>query len=266
MAFPLGGLLGAVFLSYLGSAFGWRRAIILPGILTILSSIFILNFFKERAEMGYSQSEAEKDTNISFWKTISLMIKNRDLVKISIFGFFLGVMGNSVTAHFTLFLFLDYNLSERVAGVGFAMVQLGSIMGRVFWGIFCDKALSSNKSKTFLFMGTSFCLTTIILSFGLKDLNSSSIYLFLLLAFLMGCFGNAWPGIFCASVTETVTEKNVGIAVGFAYLFIRTGMMIAPPIFGYIADLRGSYSLSWFLLGIVMLIASIGQFLLTEKR
>jgi hypothetical protein len=31
-------------------------------------------------------------------------------------------------------------------------------------------------------------------------------------------------------------------------------------------DLRGSYDLSWFLLGIIILIASLGQFLLSKKR
>ena len=86
-----------------------------------------------------------------------------------------------------------------------------------------------------------------------------------MLAFLAGCFGNGWPGIFCAAVTETVKEENVGIATGLAFLLARSGLMIAPPIFGYIADLKSSYNLSWFLLGIIMLIASLGQFLFSKK-
>ncbi len=265
IAFPIGGLLGAIVLPFFGSLIGWRKTMILPGIVAILGALLLLRFYQEKNDLDNNLLEYEKNS-VPFWKSISQLIKNAGLIKVSIFGFFLGMMANSISSHFSLFLFLDYNLSERIAGVGFAIVQLGSILGRVFWGIFCDKALGSDKSKTFLFMGTSFWLTTVILNLGLKHLNTPSISLFFLFAFLMGCFGNAWPGIFCASITETVTEESVGIAIGFAYLFIRTGMMIAPPIFGYIADLKNSYSLSWFLLGITMLFASLGQYLLSRKK
>lgn len=114
-------------------------------------------------------------------------------------------------------------------------------------------------------MGILFWLLSIIISVGLKHLNPSVSTLFLL-AFLTGCFGNGWPGIFCAAVTETVQEENVGIATGLAFLLVRSGLMIVPPIFGYIADIKGSYSLSWFLLGITMFITSLGQYLLSEQR
>ena len=264
MAFPIGGLLGAITLPFFGSMLGWRKAMFIPGLMAILCALFLLHFYQEREKITDPQSENTKDS-ISFWKSISQLIKNRELVKISIFGFFLGVMSNSITAHFTLFLFLEYGLPEVVAGLGFAFVQLGSVLGRAAWGILSDRVLESDNKKTFLYMGILFWLITMILSFGLKKLNPSVSTLFLL-AFLSGCFGNGWPGIFCAAVTETVKEENVGIATGIAFLLVRSGLMIAPPIFGYIADLRGSYSLSWFLLGIIVLIASLGQFLLPEKR
>lgn len=263
MAFPIGGLLGAIALPFFGSMLGWRKAMFIPGLMAILCVLLLSHFYQEREKVNNSQSENIKD-GISFWKSISQLIKSRELVKISIFGFFLGVMGNSITAHFTLFLFLDYGLPEIVAGLGFAFVQLGSILGRAAWGICCDKVMGSDKRKTFLSMGILFWLITMILSFGLKKLNPSVSTLFLL-AFLAGCFGNGWPGIFCAAVTETVKEENVGIATGLAFLLARSGLMIAPPIFGYIADLKSSYNLSWFLLGIIMLIASLGQFLFSKK-
>lgn len=162
MAFPIGGLLGAISLPFLGNIFGWRKTVILPGVITILCALFISHFYQEKRNKNNS-SQKDNKNNTSFWKCFYLLIKNKELVKISIFGFFLGVMSNSINAHFTLFLFLDYNLPIAIAGIGFAMV-------------------------------------------------------------------------------------------------------LAPPIFGYIADLRGSYNLSWFLLGIIMFFASIGQYLSFSKK
>jgi len=114
-------------------------------------------------------------------------------------------------------------------------------------------------------MGLLFTIITMILSLVLKNYNPPMVILFFL-AFLVGFFGYGWPGLFNASVTETVGEDNVGIAIGLASLFMRSGMMLAPPIFGYIADLRGSYDFSWFLLGIIMFVASLGQYLSFSKK
>lgn len=264
MAFPLGGLWGATLLPHLGSTFGWRKTIILPGLIALFFALFIAYFYQEKIKASNHLQKNYKN-NVSFWPYFFQLIKNQELIKISIFGFFLGVMGNSITAHFTLFLFLDYNLSETVAGIGFAMVQFGSILGRAAWGVFCDKILQSNKRKTFLYMGLLFTLISLILSLILKNINPSNNLLFLL-SFLVGFLGYGWPGLFNASITETVSEDNVGIAIGLASLFMRSGMMIAPPIFGYIADLRDSYDLSWLLLGIIMLLASLGQYLSFKKR
>jgi len=184
---------------------------------------------------------------------------------ISLFGFFLGSTSSVITAHFTLFLFLDYELPKTVAGLGFAVVQFGSISGRAAWGFLCDRVLQTDKRKTFFLMGILFSFIALVLSLFLKNINPSILLLYLL-AFLVGFSGYGWPGLYNAAITETVAEENVGIAIGLASLFMRSGMMLAPPIFGYIADLHGSYNLSWFLLGILLLIAATSQYLLSRKK
>ncbi len=264
MAFPIGGLLGAVLLPHFGTILGWRKTIILPGLMALLIALFIYQFYREKKRVKNNLLEDNKNY-LSFWQCFFQLLKNRELIKISVFGFFLGMMGNTITAHFTLFLFLDYNLSETVAGLGFAIVQLGSIIGRAAWGIFCDKILKSDKRKTFLYMGLLFFFTTMMISLVYFHLSLPKVILFCS-AFLLGFSGYGWPGIFNASIAEVVEEENVGIAIGLASLFMRSGMMIAPPIFGYIADLSSSYSLSWFLLGIIMLGASFAQYYLATKK
>jgi|LSQX01.3.fsa_nt_gb MFS family permease len=263
MAFPIGGLLGAAFLPLFGNIIGWRKTIILPGIATLVIMIFILFFYQENKKINNFQS-ANNEKNTSFWQCFALLIKNKELIKITILGFFLGIMSGSITAHFTLFLFFDYGLSETMAGIGFAMVQLGSIIGRGGWGLFCDKALGSNKRKAFLYMGLLFTTLALILSFILGKMNPP-IAVLILISFLVGFSGNSWPGLFNAAAVETVEEQNVGITIGLALFTTRLGFMIAPPIFGYIADRKGTYSLSWFLLGIIMFIVTVSQYIFSQK-
>lgn len=264
MVFPIGGLLGAIIFPIFGSILGWRKTMIIPSVAAILGVFFLSRFYQEKRN-SINYRIGDNKNNARFWKSFSQLIKNRELVKISVFGFFLGTMSSSITSHFALFLFLDYGFSETIAGLGFAFVQVGSVLGRAAWGILCDRVWESDNRKTFLYMGILFWLLSIIISVRLKHLNPSVSTLFLL-AFLAGCLGNGWPGIFCAVVTETVKGENVGIATGLAFLLVRLGLMIASPIFGYIADIKGSHSLSWFLLGITVFITSLGQYLLSEQR
>ncbi len=262
--FPVGGMIGALLLSSLGGVIGWRKTIIVPGIIAFLCVFIIFSFYKDKTSVDLSSDKRENENNLPFWKSYGLLLKNKELISISILGFFLGATSGSIGTHFTIFLYLDYGLSASIAGVGFAMVQLGSILGRLGWGLTCDKLLNYNKRKTFLYIGTLFTLVSLLLGLFLKNIPSPVLILFIL-AFLAGYSGRGWQGLYFASVSETVEDEHIGIAVGFSSVLFRTGLMVAPPIFGLIADMRGSYDLSWILLGIILFIVSIGQYLLHKK-
>ena len=258
-AFPVGGMMGAIFLPFLGGLFGWRKTILFPGVLALFYAFFLLHFYQNKGK-GKDNLQKNRLNSISFWKSFNQLIKNSDLLSVSIFGIFLGATSGAIAAHFTLFLYLDYGLTESIAGLGFAVVQSGSILGMLVWGLICDRFLGTDKRKTFLYIGFLFTFLSLNLGLFLRTPNPPISTLFIL-AFLAGFAGRGWLGLYLAAIAETVKEKHIGIAVGFSLLFARSGIMLAPPIFGYIADLRGSYDLSWLLLGLTMFLASVGQYL-----
>jgi len=261
-AYPIGGMLSAIILPFLGALIGWRKTICLPGALALLYAFYIMKFYQKKKEKKIILKK--NNTNkVALWKNLSQLIINKNLLTVSALGFFLGAISGSIAAHFTLFLYLDYGLNENIAGLGFAIVQLGSIVGRATWGIICDRLLGTNKRKTFLSIGLFFTFLSIILGI-LKNYNPSVFMLFLL-AFSIGYSGRGWQGLFFAAISETVKKEQVGIAVGFSLLFLRLGIMLAPPIFGYIADLRETYDYSWLFLGLMMFCVSIVQYLFFIK-
>ncbi|MFW6134968.1 MAG: MFS transporter [Elusimicrobiota bacterium] len=263
-SFPIGGALAASVLPIMGILIGWRTSIVISGVFILFCGIPIFLIYQDKG--GEQKNVKKYDTkSISFWKGFSALTKNSNLVAISIFGFFLGATEGAILTHFTLFLYLDYGLNESIAGFGFAFAQFGSIFGRLVWGVVCDKFLSADRRKAFLILGFLFLLTTLVFSLFLKKINPSLAVLFFL-AFLAGVSGRGWDGLFFPSVTEIVEEEQVGIAIGLSLLFIRGGILLSPPIFGYIADLRGAYDLSWLLLGLMMFFTSIAQYLFYIKK
>ena len=260
---PIGGLIAAVLLPNLGTAIGWRNTILVPALLSIICTVIILKYYQDNNIYDFSEKNQSKK-EVSFWKGIGNLLNNLDFIAISIYGFFLGALTGAISSHFVLFLFLDYGLSEGMAGFAFAAVQLGSILSRPGWGIMCDRLLKANKRKAFLYIGISFVFMSLILGIFLKNINPSLLVIFIL-SFLTGWTGRGWQGIYFASIPELVKEKQIGVAIGLSLLFLRVGMLLSPPVFGYIADIRGAYDLSWLILGFIIFITSIGQYLFYLK-
>ena len=263
-AFPVGGMLAAILLPFLGDLIGWRKTILVISILALLCAFFILHFYPNKRKEENSLKKNDPNS-ISILESFNQLIKNSDLISFAILGFFLAVASGSIATHFTLFLYLDYGVTESIAGLGFAFVQLGSILGRIGWGLICDRFLGADKRKTFLYIGLLFTTLSLIFGLFLRDFNPPISILFVL-AFLIGFSGRGWNGIYHASIAETVKENDIGIAVGFSSLLMRPGLVLAPPIFGYIADLRGAYDFSWLLLSLLMFLASVGQYLFYIKQ
>jgi len=263
-ALPTGGMLGAVMLPLLAGLIGWRNAIFFPSALAISCAFYILYFYQDKKRDNDNHKELELNS-ISLLRSINYLIHNIELLSISIFGFFLGATSASIAAHFALFLYLDYGLIENVAGIGFAFVQFGSFFGRVGWGIICDKLLKANKRKTFLYIGIIFLSLSLIL-FLFSGHKQPPIVMIFLLSFFIGFSGRGWTGLYLAGAATTVNENNVGIATGFSLLFMRLGAMFMPPVVGYIADLKGAYNLSWFLLGFMIFLTSLSQYILSINK
>jgi MFS family permease len=62
-----------------------------------------------------------------------------------------------------------------------------------------------------------------------------------------------WTGAYLTTVGEVAGDRHAGIATGLTLLFVRGAMIIAPPIFGLIADINGSYRYSWLIYGFVII-------------
>jgi len=263
-AFPFGGMIGSILLPFFAHLIGWQKTMLFPGMLSLMCAGLIYFFYHNKNKEDIDKPKKGSRKDILFRETIRKLIKNKDLVSVFIFGIFLAATNGAIVAHFTLYLYLDYGLTKSVAGLGFAIVQLGSISGRLGWGFICDRLLEADKRKTFLYLGVSFAFLMFVIAIFLKNIHLP-ISIIMLLAFLIGWSGRGWQGIYISYITEAVEEENIGIAVGFSSIFTRPSMMLAPPIFGYIADITGTYRLSWFLLGLMMFISSVAQYLIYIK-
>lgn len=252
MGFALGGVAGASVLPWLGVQLGWKILVILLGILfLIVGTIFYFTY----QDKNNNSDQVKNDSNNSFLINIGLFFSNKYLVLLCILGVIFGAVSGVVVTHFSFFLFTDYNFSEVTAGLGFMVLQVGSMVGRTGWGYLNGKLIGGVERRGFFIVGILMSLVSLAFAF-LSNFNPT-LPTIMVLAFFLGATGRGWHGLYFSEVSEQVGEEKAGMGIGLSLLFIRIGIITGPPIFGYVADRTGTYSYSWLLLGIITLVSVI---------
>lgn len=256
----VGGFMGASLLPLLAGSVGWRYSILLSGLFAILMGSVIYIFYRERrgrnqksGESRIDEGKGDTEESGDMKDRISLLLKNRYLLGLCALGFAFNTTVSAVLAHYTLYLTRDLQAGNFLAGLSLGILHIGGIAGRPLWGMVSDRLMAGDRRRALMLV--AIVLAGLNLLFGLLISSLSfSLPLMALASFVLGAAALGWNGLFFTNVAETVSAKMAGIGTGFALLFTRTGGVISPPIFGYIADLHDSYVFSWLAAGAVMLI------------
>ncbi len=73
-----------------------------------------------------------------------------------------------------------------------------------------------------------------------------------------GFFAFGWYGPWVVHVSEVAPEGSVGLTLALSMSATQFGIVTAPPLFGLILDVSGSYLVAWFGLAAGLLAGAIG--------
>lgn len=250
----MGGILGAISLPWIGVFFGWRFSVFFSGIFAIFMGFLLLKYYEDEENTKKNKYGNEKRNDIHFYEAIAVLLKNKYLLSLCFIGTFLGICSGAFFSHFSLFLAQDLGFSKTIAGMGLIPITLGGVTGRLMGGYWSDKLVVSDKRIIYLCIGVLVVISSLFFGFAASRGNIS-FYLMITMAFLLGVGGEGWIGVYFTNVVEVADDSHTGIATGLSLIFPRIGMLISPPIFGYVADLNDSYQNSWFYTAILFAVA-----------
>jgi MFS family permease len=125
---------------------------------------------------------------------------------------------------------------------------------RVGWSLLSDYLLGEERKPVLILIGIVASLTSaafiLLSSFPSKEL----LYL---LVILFGLTGVGWNAIYLTMVGEISGEELTGIGTGISFLFSNLGVVIGPPLFGYLIDVTGEYHLSWVFISLCMAMVAL---------
>lgn len=252
--FGLGGIVGASFLPILGESLGWRIAIQLAAVFILLTGPFVYKLYQEQGNIRSIINTPEEPAGgkRTFKKNLLSLFANKPLFRICVLGIVFGISEGAMLTHFVIFLSEDLNMSRVAAGLGFGTLHLGGMIGLIGWGYFSDRLFRIDRRLSLFLIGLSAGVMYLFFGLFLYHSQVRQVFIFIL-SFLFGFLALGWSGVYLTSVGEVAGGKQAGIATGLALLFIRAGMLVAPPIFGLIADANGDYKDSWLIFGFVII-------------
>ncbi len=257
----IGGFTGATLLPIIANYLGWRTAIIISGIIGLLLAVMISRFLQANSDQG-SRETAPEDT--AFKKQFSSIIKNKQLMLACSLGLSFGLAVGAIPAHYTLYLTLDLNYPEAVAGFSLGLVQIGGVIGRILWGWISDVPLSGDRKNSFLLIMIVIVILKFINTFAGSFL-AGNIWFMFIISFLLGVAALGWSGLFFTVVSERATPEQTGIASGMSLIFLRLGVVIGPPVFGALGDYFEHYHYSWLLLSLLVISSGLIYYFLQGR-
>lgn len=260
MGVTLGSALSALLLLPLAAAWGWRMALLAACALLMATGVLAYRFYRDPPSA--EPHEPERQISWSYLKeSIGAMFRHKPLVLLSIAA--MGLSGSQLilNTYIVLFAYEQLGLSLLLAGMLLVISEVSGSFGRVAWGIISDTIFKGQRLIVLVYIAALSIGIALVVTRLPEGIS------FWAIASVVAVFGfciSGFNGIWMNAATELVPFKQAGIASGFTLMVGSWGVIIGPPLFGYIVDLSGDFNYGWFFLSFVLLFVIV--LLLWAKR
>lgn len=242
----LAGMICGLLVPPLGEAIGWRGTVLVLGALTVVSGVLAWLLFRDRPD---DLTGAPKPSRPPF-RTV---IRNRSLLLLSGVTFLYAGVQLSLAGFMVLFLIERVGMGVTEAGAMLALAQAGGIVGRIGWGIVSDVVFGGRRKIVMAIFSVMAAVSSVVLSMTGPE-TPRIILLVTLVAAGVSAIG--WNGINMLFVAEIAGRQASATAAGLNLTASYLGIMVGPPIFGYLVDQTGSYTTA-FQVGAAASLASL---------
>lgn len=252
---PVGGAIGTG-LAGLGIVYGWQLGVILIAIIAAcLGSLFWLFLPKnEGRSPALSQGLSSQP--------IRNVLKTPHLSRANL------ASGLTNGGQFTLWAFLaevlrqSATLSASLITLCMGLLQLGTLIGRLFWGVMNDRTFGKDPAKTLQWICAVafFGALLLILQAELQLWALAPIA-----ALLLGFSTCSATGLHITLTLALAPPSYTGTAIGYTMLVTNLGGVIAPLIFGLVFDLAGTWGFALLMASMMLLAIGLLRFDQAEK-
>jgi predicted MFS family arabinose efflux permease len=247
---PGGGVLAAIMAPSLVLVVGWRGALAALGVINILFAFVFSSSWREAPQTLTDSFEPESATSAEPGAGMY-----RALLPASVATAIYLVGQMVLITYVPLYLKDTMGFSPYWSSQALALTQGGAMIGRVGWGVVSDRLFGGRRKIVLLLIGGLSTLLVTALSFFGRD---SSYYLLLPILFLAGVCLVGYQGVSYALIGEIAGKARTGAGLGMMITINAACATLGTPLFGYLVDRTGSYSVGWQVLAATLAVGVVG--------
>lgn len=244
----IGGSSGMIAASWvvplLSVSLSWRSSLRLMGVFGVFSAILCFYFLKDR-DRGVSRRLSLDDLPVrvpSFWY-LSFM----QFIRLGAYYTFIAWM--------PLVLKEEYGLSVVATSGAMSLLNFAGILSNPAGGILADRY---GEKRVLIASFFSLMLFILLFTFGL---GSPWLYL---LVFSLGWFINFTRSPSFSIIPGLFGAETAGSISGINNTFASFGALVLPFLLGYVRDVTHSYTIGWYSVAALSLLATLLIYLIAE--
>lgn len=253
----VGGSIAGATLPFVSLKYGIGMAFVAAAILVFSGICFVL-FYKE-SDVVTEQPVLKFQ---EFRRALSVSFRNHDLVSLGSAGFFYAAVQSIVVTYIALFALDVLGFNPIASGLFLSIVNAAGTIGRPLYGAVSDRVFRGSRIKDFFLISLTSSGALLLLSTlrnGADFWEVSAVVAFLGFAAL------GWNGVFLTMAGEYSKMGYEAVGTSLAFSIAMTGQIVGAPLFGFIVENTGKYSLGWQSFALALLAAS-GLFAILRRN
>ena len=254
---PLGGALAGALVPPLVLALSWRWSAVAVALLCLSVALVIQ---PARAADAAAQRGTGTGSAADFFAPLGMVFANPPVLELAIVSMIFGSAQLALIAYFVSYLNLELGYGLVAAGLIYSSAHAAGIVGRITWGAVADRWLSPRSMLGLL--GVMMALSGMGVAGFSADWPLSAV---ILVSALFGASAVGWNGVYLAEVARLAPPGQVGAITGGTQFFTFIGALAAPPLFGFVVGLAGSYGKAYLVFCLLPALAGL-RLLLPARR
>lgn len=246
---PMAGLLAGLFLVPLASAAGWRAAI---GLMLVVSVLGMVSAEWLRRRSGPRATTRDgRETREPWYAQLWQITRIPELRAAAALSFCFSFVQLSLSGYLLLYLHEEVGFGLVEAGLVFGAAQGAGVAGRLLWGRLGD--VTGAPSTVLLVIALIMAGASILVGLATPSWPVAAI---VLLSLVFGGTAIGWNGLFLAEVARLSPPGSVASFTGAILFYTYTGVVVGPTLFAQLSEPLGSLGASFIALALVPLAAA----------
>ncbi len=256
-----GSALAGLLLLPIGAAYGWRPTLAIACILLLIGGIVSFYFYKD--PISKKKSEIDGKSCSSFYLQMVTMLRNKRLMLVSISA--MGLSGSQIclVTYIVLYSYEHLGISLFFSGILLVISEVSGSVGRVLWGIISDRLLNGNRVVVLMMITIISAVSSLIIALLPSHTTFiTMVPIIIVFGFSISGFNAIWMNL----ASEVVPREQSGISSGLSITLGSMGVILLPPLFGYIVDTFGNFTAGWLSITGIMIVVFLLLILLTFEN